>query len=411
MAIELVLFDLDNTLLRTDDLEPFRGIANLTPVQPQYDQRLTAAYHQGWNRASYTRRDLDGLREQFINIKLGVFTRSPRRYAQVVLQLAYPGFLWDVLISFQDVARSKPSGDGIRSAMDNCQVQDPRNVLMVGDNLSDVLAAYDAGCWAVLDKSCWPMSPEYENWEALKRMPDAVIRNPSHLAYVLNAPQNYLPELERALMVQAPREDGRERFEKTGYFNPLQPDVRTPVNIHYMGRHFSQEAYQRCSWHELTHEIHRLKDTLEFPYYWIATIRKFLQRQPAVVFGNDLIVTVIPAKQGRLSRLESMLMQLAESHRIDPIGDSSIEFLPGLLTYLPGAQSHHSAHLNRQQRFENVRDYLRVVPGQGHIGKQIVVIDDVVTSGASLIYARMYLIAAGASDVTCLSMTKAINSQ
>jgi predicted amidophosphoribosyltransferase len=43
--------------------------------------------------------------------------------------------------------------------------------------------------------------------------------------------------------------------------------------------------------------------------------------------------------------------------------------------------------------------------------RDIVVLDDVVTSGASLIYARDYLLDAGADSVSCVAIAKAIGNQ
>jgi len=47
MAIELCLFDLDNTLLRTSDLEDFRGRENLGNTSAVYTRRLLAAFGGG----------------------------------------------------------------------------------------------------------------------------------------------------------------------------------------------------------------------------------------------------------------------------------------------------------------------------------------------------------------------------
>jgi hypothetical protein len=44
MTFQLCLFDLDDTLLRTSDLDAFRGGAHVGPQNPQYKKELRAAY-------------------------------------------------------------------------------------------------------------------------------------------------------------------------------------------------------------------------------------------------------------------------------------------------------------------------------------------------------------------------------
>lgn len=146
-------------------------------------------------------------------------------------------------------------------------------------------------------------------------------------------------------------------------------------------------------------------------------MRKFIRsvvigRNPMIAFGvGALVITVVPAKPGRVQRLEAMLAQLAASHADLAITAGNIEFVPSVLGYLPGALSHHgNGGLNREQRFVNVRDHLRANSDSGFSGKHVVVIDDVVTSGASLIYAEVCLRAAGASGVTLLALTKNVGN-
>ena len=415
MAVELLLFDLDDTLLRTADLEQgFRGTQYAGRQAQDYVDRLRAAYNTRENRIVYPRRFLNSLRERYPDVQLGVFTKAPKHYAQTLLSIAYPGFEWDVLVAYEDVRYTKPNGEGILLAMDEAGVDDPWAVWMVGDTKGDIQAAYDAGCWAVLDRATWPNSRRREDWWALERMPDASIAQPSELLPVLDAPQDYLPIAERLQVSDcAAIAHPAARFEK---WNAFDLDGRV-YPIHYLGRHFSREAQRRVNWHQVTHDIHAMKDLLVVPDYWIAAIRAFLKRlvgqHPGLAFGGSLVVTVIPAKPTRIRRLEAMLEQLAESHRAGAIaGIARISFVPDLLRYREGVQSQHGGDgLNKQQRMENVRDHLEVVDGAGYRGVHVVVIDDVATTGASLVYANKYLTEAGASAVTCLSLTKAINTQ
>lgn len=407
MGMELVLFDLDDTLIGTSDLEGFRGGANVGQQSASYIAELTRAFLGGFGRHFYTTTHLNELKSQTPGLRLGVFTRAPRQYALTLLGLAYPGFDWDVVVAYGDVARTKPHGDGIFHAMQVCGIRDAFGVTMVGDNKVDLQAAYNAGCWIVLDRASWPHPWVSEHYRALERVPDAFISTPAELMRFVADPLEFLPELESAGWATAPRARGHYRDTRANYFNPLTPDVKRPVSIHFMGRFFTQESPCRAAWHRLNQEVIELKDAVVFPAYWIDSICAFLETIPVVQFGGGVVVTVVPAKPGRLPRLESMLQQLAQSRAWSP----DMEFIPDLMSYQEGVRSHSGEHLNREQRFQNVRDCLRVNDGRRIARKQVVVIDDVVTTGASLIYAKIYLESAGASEVICLSMAKAINGQ
>ncbi|MCP1649434.1 HAD-IA family hydrolase [Pseudomonas nitroreducens] len=405
--MELVLFDLDDTLIRTSDLEGFRGRENAVAQSHDYVAELERAYRVGFGRHLYGAAHLNQLKEQRPGRKLGVFTRAPRQYALTLLGLAYPGFEWDVIVAYGDVAHTKPHPDGILHAMALCGVQQVHQVTMVGDNKVDLQAAYNAGCWAVLDRASWPRPWANENYRALEKVPDAFISAPAELFRFVADPGEFLPELERTGWGGAPRANGSFRDDRANYFNPLTPDVHQPTSIHFLGRFFTQESPARAAWHRLNQEIIQHKDSTVFPAHWIASICTYLDSLPAAQSREGLVVTVVPAKPGRVPRLESMLGQLAQVRAWPP----RVEFIPDLLRYDPGVRSHSGDHLNREQRFQNVRDFLRVNRVEAAAQRRIVVIDDVVTTGASLLYAKIYLETARASEVICLSLAKAINSQ
>ncbi|MBO9741409.1 phosphoribosyltransferase, partial [Xanthomonas axonopodis pv. begoniae] len=103
---------------------------------------------------------------------------------------------------------------------------------------------------------------------------------------------------------------------------------------------------------------------------------------------------------------------LAASHAKFPISlQAKISFVPDVMSYNAGAKSHNKEHLDKLARFENVRDHLEVKRPSSISRKHVIVIDDVVTSGASLIYASKYMRAAGASNVHCVALAHAIGPQ
>jgi phosphoglycolate phosphatase-like HAD superfamily hydrolase len=410
----LCLFDLDNTLVSTDDLEELR-LASKKPTEVLLRQ-ITRALEADEDRVIYSRELLEKIRADFPELMLGVFTRAPRRYAETVLEWAYPDFEWDILVSYDDAKRTKPYGDGIDHAMAEFELEYLNEVIVVGDNDVDIRSAYHCGCLVALDKSDWPGRLKTEHWRALERMPDAIITKPELLVDVLNSHERFLPELERLLVEGDKPFDIGYRFDKIGHFIPR--DVggdTTSYPIYACGRSFAnyKSLKFRQKWHELTESIGENKEADSFPEAWIVAVRHFIESELEVLSlfkKAKVIITVIPHRPGRKPRLETLLAELDAHFKDDPIKRISVTTAPGLLAYKEGVKSNHGEHLGAKERFENVRDHLFVAQPKTIVADAIyIVIDDVVTTGASLIYAAKYLKDSGANQVKRLAFAKNVS--
>ncbi|MCK6844201.1 DNA-processing protein DprA [Klebsiella pneumoniae] len=216
----LCLFDLDNTLVHTDDLESLR-LASKKPKGALLTL-IAEALEADEDRVIYSRELLEQIRSDFPELALGVFTRAPRQYVETVLKWAYADFAWDIIISYDDVNRTKPFGDGIDRAMSELKVQNLHEVIVVGDSDADIRSAYHCGCLVALDKGGWPNTLKSEHWRAMGHMPDAIIYRPEYLVEVLKSYERFLPELERLLGDgDKPFGTGR-RFDKIGHFIPRE---------------------------------------------------------------------------------------------------------------------------------------------------------------------------------------------
>lgn len=408
--LKICIFDLDQTLLDTQDMKVVRE-AGKNVDTARYRTSVETAFNTKQGRHIYSLQLLEEIRTKFPKLKLCVFTRSPRSYAQTVLALAYPDFDWDKLVAFEDVpGRTKPFGDGVDACMAAFDVEYLNEVVLVGDGDIDVRAAYHAGCVAILDRSAWP--PKWDpvdHWRALGHIPDAIITQPGQLIEVLADYRAYLPELERAL-TKAPAA-ATARFDKINKFVPreLGGDA-TAFPVSTGGRSFSnyKSLQYRRQWHALSESIHDHKDAEKFPEAWIKALRTFI----SVTYGNmgffkgHLHITVIPHRPGRQPRLERLLAQLEHAYAKTPMaGKLQLHFHPGLLAYKPGVRSNSNDKLSPNERFINVRDHLYVTDTKlAATPGQFLVIDDVSTTGSTLIYAKQYLQAAGAHAVTCFSL-------
>ncbi|MCX6138193.1 MAG: HAD-IA family hydrolase [Ignavibacteriales bacterium] len=91
----------------------------------------------------------DGMREVLDllkkkGVRLGLFTGKGRRTTDISLEKLSIASYFDVIMSGDDVAEYKPSGDGLRRIMAQVSIQ-PEQTLMVGDAVGDIVAARDAG--------------------------------------------------------------------------------------------------------------------------------------------------------------------------------------------------------------------------------------------------------------------------
>ena len=407
---DICLFDLDDTLVRTSDLKEIREACKRNS-DPQRLHALTEQLEAEDGRHIYSIELLRRIRAEFPQLKLGVFTRSPQSYALTVLDWAYPGFQWDIVVAYESVERTKPYGDGIDLAMATFDVDRLDRVVLVGDNDVDVSAGYHCGCVVALDSSAWPYRKEPMHWNAVGLVPDAVIDAPEGLLGVLRRPLSHLPELERLLADGEPSQ--MPRFDKINHFIPqVAGGDRSAYPIYVAGRSFAnyESVKYRKQWHALTESIGDNKEADVFPDEWIAAIRHFIDNHYVVWFGVlRVVVSVVPHRPGRKARLEMLLKQLEQSVEERPIEGFEIICQPELLAYKQGVKSQHNDYLGRDERFMNVRDHLYVRnPEEVAENTSYLVIDDVTTTGASLIYAGKYLNAIGIKDVTRLSLTKNI---
>jgi phosphoglycolate phosphatase-like HAD superfamily hydrolase len=409
--IRLCLFDLDQTLVDTEDMKELREsgvrrsdvayIRELKDVFGARDRRLIQAV------------TINQLCLNNPGMKIGIFTRAPRSYVETIATMAYPRIKWDTVVAYEDVQNVKPHRDGICKAMADVGLDIKYNlseVLLVGDSDVDIRAAYHAGCAVALFKAGWPRQYQRTHWRSLELLPDAVVDNADELIEVFENPTRCLPDLE-CLLADATQAPAKPRFDKVIKFFPWGDDNRSPHAIYAAGRNFSgyESLGDRRDWHELSSSIQENKNSKLFPNEWILSLRQFIAHHYRFTagspFARELVVTAIPPRPGREPRLTHLLSQLKASYGADArVQRMPLSFESNILAYREGVRSHSREHLSADERFANVRDHLLVAEPASVKGRRFLVVDDVSTTGASLLYAKRYLDHAGASKVDCFTI-------
>lgn len=415
--VDLVIFDLDNTLALTGDMEEFRGKKHLNAQSEEYKNSVKFAL-------GMKKRDLlsagffQGIRDGFPKVKFAVFTKSPREYASLVLSEVYPTIHWSSIVAFEDVGRTKPSPEGIELAMKACGVANRQSVIMVGDDVDDIDAAYRAGVRVILAE----LHGGNTNYAARDRIPDASVMVERTLLGAILDVRDRLPCMERLVEgVTLPQDKGR--VCRTSHWPPKEVEtVRTPLVVYSLGRLFAEYAQlkPRREWHVLTDEIIKYKDTDNFPVEWAGLVRdvisemisahhKATTKEILSTKRYEIVITCAPSKKGRLPRMENFIQLIGNVCAERPLVRSKHEVVISAFKFSEAAKSHHGEHLNAMQRYENVRDCLSMSENSNVKDKLVFLIDDVVTTGATLYYMDKYCNKAGATKVICLSLAHTIS--
>lgn len=418
-TFELLLFDLDDTLIKSGHLERLRGTSNLDNQDASYVDIVRAEAKHLDRLISPDH--LIQIRKEFPDLQMGVFTRAPKTYARTLLEVCFPKVRWDCIISYEDVpGRTKPRPDGVILAASKTGVSDMSRVAVVGDHKNDLLAAYQAGAHAVLFRAGWG-SEGYvrENYWALELMPDAIIGDPDDLPIFLARPSNFLPALEAwdagiscDVTQTKMRVDWRKHFVNTCD----ETNGSKSVEIHAMGRYFPRSSARydfilREQHHRLTSWILKAKDGTPYPDAWVDCCAQYIVRFAAnrnTRSGNHLVVCTIPSSPSSASRVGIDRLEKFLGRISDRLGDDPrLLFDCGILKYVDGARPNKI--LNHSERLINVQRHLKVDKPYNVANQAILVLDDVVTSGATFFYADEYLRDAGAKSVHCLALAQTIS--
>ena len=413
-AFHLIIFDLDGTLLKTEDLQTFRGREHLSNTSFAYKESLLTA---SLDVVELIPNDfLAAIADCCPQLKMAVVTRSPRAYAKTLLESFYPTIKWHAIVAFEDVHAPKPDPEGYQVAAARADVSDPARVVVVGDSDEDIDAAYRAGFSVALFRGDWgrewnyPGQPNRTNrYRAIEKVPDAVLDSADELTDLLINPSHLLPTAESYLGRSATQGSPVSiRGDAINHFNNLADEKRADnkISVTVLGRYFKANSpYEtRRRSHALTNVVLAAKETVVYPDEIERCLAKAIDStaKGAAFMDQPVLVCPIPARPGRPQRMERLLAGV--SGHLECRGELMMAL--DALTFSADVKSNKA--LDQCNRYENIRDHLKVTSPSAIKGKAVIVVDDVVASGATFYYAKKYLFQAGAADVQCIALAQSV---
>lgn len=389
-----VIFDFDNTIAPTDCLERFRTTRDEKGLEKHLREQELKLF--------------DGIEYLFNHlchnqIPLAIVTNSPRWYINRLLDHFIIPNHFDAVISYDDVGpdNKKPSSKGITLALEKMGLKSSQNILYVGDDKNDVIAAYRAGIKPIIGK--WTISKE-----PISYMPAGVFSINDLVDMVMKG----VGELE--LLAEVLATNSGKGAGKPNVL-PLDQDSKLvyhnkDASIFSFGRYFPLSSEASASIHKnhlLTQHVLEKIDagsSYQVPSYWMVIFREFIKNLEKFKNINFDIITVVPAKKDKVKRLEKMLSNIEQTW-----STSDSLFLEDLFYFEDGTSS--TKTLNRSERYVQIDKTLKVTHQQSSKikGANIIVIDDVSTSGATLSSAIKTLYSYGANQVYGLCIAKTVS--
>ena len=167
------------------------------------------------------------------------------------------------------------------------------------------------------------------------------------------------------------------------------------------GFHFDS-AYAACLYEgvlkKLIHQ-YKYRAKLNLAPFLSGLMADFLNDNDEAISGIDMI-TFVPLQPGRLKGRgfnQSRELALNISRPFDIAFSDTLE---------KAVSTRHQNELTRSERLVNVRGAFRLRRGADAAGKRILVIDDVMTTGATFSEAGRALKEAGAAEVRCLALAR-----
>jgi len=398
-CFDAIIFDLDNTLIASDRLKVFRGRKNLNLSKYSLETNLVEKL-----KRCHLFIDQDfivNIIKEFPSMKLGILTRAPRAYTNCILEEKYPNVNWDCVFSYEDLnGNVKPSPYGLYKIADLFQINDLRKILLVGDETTDIISSYQAGGTSVLFTACWERNKTKANWDSEQLIPDGIVNNKEQLFDFIANPYGHKPALESLSM--------QEKISTVNVRIVYRWDrfLKRSQKIYVFGRYFTKSSGKynfeiSAINHKLTADILSFKNGIRIDYF-SECFANYLIETWCKKRVENIYISPIPKKQMGSCHMENFIDALSEKMSNYP----NLSFKKDLLYFKPNAKS--NKNLSAEERSKNIRENLMITNKTLINNKTIIIIDDILTTGATMQYASYYLQQAGAT-VFCLALANSIS--
>lgn len=201
---------------------------------------------------------------------------------------------------------------------------------------------------------------------------------------------------------KAPLESGRGSPVCMSCFDKIKPSRRSPESDPL--RFSFTFAYSACQYEGVMKElIHSFKYSRKTSLAKLFSniLLKFISKHPEVTKDIDL-VTFVPLRPNRLRERgfnQSKLLACGISGHFGLKTEDLLE---------KAASTKHQNELTREKRLVNLKGAFRAKQSPRIAGRRILLIDDVMTTGATFNECAKTLSEAGAAEVRCLALSRGI---
>lgn len=354
------IFDLDMTLLDSSELYHYRQWGNWKEVMDNLDKVVAFVTDDGEVHTFVKKLKEEGK-------TIGIVTSSPKHYAEELLKLF--DIPYDCLVSGSEITNFKPHPEGILKCMDTLNA-DKTETVYIGDDKNDFIAAHRA---EILSIGCsWGHAYGF-NKDMFSHSPDILIKSPRH----------FLRDLSFLKYVGERYTAREEIFQHKGSFVKYSEGT---VKFRCLGRYFSSAHSRRNM--SLSEAINKFKTDDSDRVIFINSILKWLK--PDSKWKPDIIISV-PPKPGQTDRFATLRSELAQKLNCED----------GLSKYVKCTKvitDYKTKNFNERKTIN--KDLYDVVASINE--KKILLVDDVITSGSTIMGIAKKLYDNGASDVRCV---------
>lgn len=414
------IFDFDNTLIFTDDLKDYRDhlqerCFNKDADSSIYDYNfnyLLKKLFYNKKRIIYDEEYLLALKHQFVGSIFIVCTASYKEYCTFFLQKAYPNFAFNYILAHQQDASSKLNPKPILDILSQHNISDMSKVFMIGDSIIDALCANNIGCQFIFDMSSYLLNfindTEHnklfirDKIQTLMCMSDIVLPLYIELKNVIVSYKEHLPILEALIALSCDVEAIKQpRFLKRKVAYTDNNEYTAKNNnfciVYSAARYFShkmKEFSYRAIQEQILNFKHYAYDTKVTPFNLLAFMLSLLLFIKFIVKRQKIILTSIPDKIGsvRFKGFFYNLKVFLQKYSYDFFNKNyDIVIVENLFTITDNTQAMHTLHMNKDERIAYVKEHMLLNQTNVIDDFTYIVIDDVITTGASLAYAHELL--------------------